>query len=57
MIGSTQTSHIDNINSFLAMEIFSRAQELEAQGREIGLFVQWAEKNKLGHLKWTQSSK
>ena len=35
MISSTQTSHLDSIGSFLAMEIFSRAQQLEAQGREI----------------------
>ena len=35
MISSTQTSHLDSIGSFLAMEIFSRAQQLEAQGRKI----------------------
>ncbi len=35
MISSAQTSHLDSINSFLAMEIFSRAQKLEAKGREI----------------------
>ena len=35
MISSTKTSHLDSIGSFLAMEIFSRAQQLEAQGREI----------------------
>ena len=28
--------------------------EIEAHGREIGLFVRWAEANNLGHLKWTQ---
>ena len=28
--------------------------EIEAHGREVGLFVRWAEENKLGHLKWTQ---
>lgn len=27
--------------------------EIEAHGREAGIFIQWAEKNKLGHLKWT----
>jgi hypothetical protein len=27
--------------------------EIEAHGRECGLFVQWAEHHKLGHLKWT----
>jgi|TARA_A100001388_G_scaffold25152_1_gene16274 hypothetical protein len=28
--------------------------EIEAHGREIGLFVRWAEKHKLGKRKWTQ---
>lgn len=28
--------------------------EIEAHGREVGLFVRWCEKEKLGHLKWTQ---
>lgn len=28
--------------------------EIEAHGREVGLFVRWAEQEKLGHLKWTQ---
>lgn len=27
--------------------------EIEAHGREAGLFVRWAEQEKLGHLKWT----
>lgn len=27
--------------------------EIEAHGRECGLFVQWAEKNNLGSKKWT----
>jgi len=27
--------------------------EIEAHGRECGLFIQWAENHKLGHLKWT----
>mgnify|MGYP001350514754 CR=1 FL=1 len=35
MISSKKTSHLDSIGSFLAMEIFSRAQQLEAHGREI----------------------
>ena len=35
MINKAQTSHLDSLGSFLAMEIFSRAQELEAQGRDI----------------------
>ena len=28
--------------------------EIEAHGRETGLFVRWAEKHKLGKRKWTQ---
>ena len=28
--------------------------EIEAHGREIGLFVRWCESEKIGHLKWTQ---
>ena len=35
MTSHSQTSHLDSIGSFLAMEIFSRAQQLEAEGREI----------------------
>jgi hypothetical protein len=27
--------------------------EIEAHGREAGLFVRWAEQENLGHLKWT----
>ena len=30
--------------------------EIEAHGRETGLFVRWAEANKLGNKKWTQDS-
>ena len=36
-----------------ADEYFDRPWEIEAHGRELGLFIRWAEKNKLGHLKWT----
>ena len=28
--------------------------EIEAHGREAGLFVRWAEQENLGHKKWTQ---
>ena len=28
--------------------------EIEAHGRETGLFVRWAEKERVAHLKWTQ---
>lgn len=30
--------------------------EIEAHGREVGLFVRWCEENQLGHLKWTQET-
>ena len=35
MISTSQTSHLDSIDSFLAMEVFAKAQALEAQGRDI----------------------
>jgi aspartate/methionine/tyrosine aminotransferase len=35
MISTSQTSHLDSIDSFLAMEIFAKAQALEAKGRDI----------------------
>jgi hypothetical protein len=28
--------------------------EIEAHGREVGLFVRWAEQENIGNLKWTQ---
>jgi len=35
MISTSQTSHLDSIDSFLAMKVFAKAQALEAQGRDI----------------------
>jgi hypothetical protein len=35
------------------VDYWDQPWEIEAHGREHGLFIQWAEKNKLGHLKWT----
>jgi aspartate/methionine/tyrosine aminotransferase len=35
MISTSQTSHLDSIDSFLAMEVFAKAKALEAQGRDI----------------------
>ncbi|HJO45648.1 MAG TPA: aminotransferase, partial [SAR324 cluster bacterium] len=29
------TEHLDSISSFLAMEVLARAQQLEAEGRDI----------------------
>ena len=35
MISKTQTSHLDSIGTFLAMEIYTKAQKLSEQGRDI----------------------
>jgi hypothetical protein len=32
---------------------WDKPSEIEAHGRECGLFIQWAEQEELGHLKWT----
>jgi len=36
------------------LQYWDRPSEIEAHGRETGLFIQWAEANKLSHNKWTQ---
>ena len=36
------------------MEYWDRPSEIEAHGRETGLFIRWAEINRLSHHKWTQ---
>ena len=36
------------------LDYWDEPWEIEAHGRETGLFVRWAEKNKLGKRKWTQ---
>ena len=33
---------------------WDRPSEIEAHGRETGLFIKWAEANKLASRKWTQ---
>lgn len=43
----TQESNID-------IEYWDRPSEIEAHGREIGLFLQWCEYEKVGHLAWTR---
>lgn len=35
-------------------EYWDRPWEIEAHGREVGLFVRWAEQNQLGTKSWTQ---
>jgi hypothetical protein len=36
------------------MDYWDKPSEIEATGRETGLFIRWAEKEKLSHLAWTQ---
>jgi hypothetical protein len=36
-------------------DYWDKPSEIEAHGRETGLFVTWAEQNKLAHKKWTQA--
>ena len=36
-------------------DYWDRPSEIEAHGRETGLFVRWAEENNLAHKKWTQT--
>jgi hypothetical protein len=38
------------------MDYWDKPSEIEAMGREPGLFVRWAEKEGVAHLKWTQTS-
>ena len=35
-------------------EYWDRPSEIEAHGRETGLFIRWAETNRLSHHKWTR---
>ena len=35
-------------------DYWDRPHEIEAHGRETGLFIRWAETNKLSHHKWTR---
>lgn len=36
-------------------DYWDKPSEIEAHGRETGLFITWAEQNKLAHKKWTQA--
>ena len=36
------------------MDYWDKPSEIEATGREPGLFIRWAEQNNLAHKKWTQ---
>lgn len=37
-----------------SLDYWDRPWEIEAHGREIGLFIQWCHQEKLGKYKWTQ---
>ena len=43
----TQTCELD-------IDYWDKPSEIEAHGRETGLFIRWAEQNNLAHKKWTQ---
>ena len=53
LAGAEKVSFLGQKYDLGADEYFERPWEIEAHGRELGLFVRWAEKHKLGHLKWT----
>jgi hypothetical protein len=36
-------------------DYWDRPHEIEAHGRELGLFIRWAEKQSVAHKKWTQT--
>ena len=36
------------------VDYWDRPSEIEAHGRETGLFIRWCEKERLAHLKWTR---
>ena len=37
------------------IDYWDKPSEIEAMGREAGLFIRWAEKERIAHLKWTQT--
>ncbi len=53
LAGAEKVSFLGQKYDLGADEYFERPWEIEAHGRELGLFVRWAEKHNLGHLKWT----
>lgn len=40
----------------LNIDYWDLPHEIEAHGRETGLFIRWCEQERLSHLKWTQNS-
>jgi len=44
----------DEMPDELEGDYWDRPHEIEAHGRETGLFIRWAEQNKLSHYKWTK---
>ena len=53
LAGADRVSFLGQKYDLSADEYFERPWEIEAHGRELGLFIRWAEKHNLGHLKWT----
>jgi hypothetical protein len=37
------------------VDYWDRPSEIEAHGRETGLFIRWCEQENLGHLKWVHT--
>ena len=56
LAGAERVSYNGKRYNLVKEDYFDRPWEIEAHGRELGLFVRWAEANKLGHLKWTQEN-
>lgn len=44
----TQTDDAD-------IDYWDKPSEIEAHGREVGLFIRWAEEHYLAHKRWTQT--
>ena len=38
------------------IDYWDRPSEIEAHGREVGLFIRWCEQERLAHMKWTQKT-
>jgi len=51
---TTKTTRFDGKEYKKLPNYWDRPWEIEAHGRECGLFVRWCEENKLGKQKWTQ---
>jgi hypothetical protein len=41
-------------DSITAGDYWDRPHEIEAHGRELGLFIRWCESERLGHMAWAK---